>query len=293
MRRTELPELHDHPWCPSFLRNLITDALQALWWLGNSYRPILPRLSRCVRDSSTGEPAEVLDLCSGSGGPWFRLAQQLECDYSLAVAVCLTDKYPNYDAGADAKVHSHWGIDSHMGMRAEAHISFNEDMVDATRVPASLSGFRTMFSSFHHFGPEDARKVLRGAAKANVGIGIFELADRGFKTMLVLCVTPLLVLLLTPWIRPFRWSRIFWTYLIPVVPFVIWFDGLISCLRAYSLQELHEMTNELVEETEQQASPETKYRWQFGVERTGFLPVTYLLGSPPNHGTALGSRVHP
>ena len=45
-------------------------------------------------------------------------------------------------------------------------------------------------------------RVLRNAIKENRGIGIFELANRSLKTLLVLCFTPLLVLLLTPWIRP-------------------------------------------------------------------------------------------
>ncbi len=44
MRRTELFEIHDHPCFPAFLRDLVTDALQALWGFSNSYKPILPLL---------------------------------------------------------------------------------------------------------------------------------------------------------------------------------------------------------------------------------------------------------
>ena len=40
--------------------------------------------------------------------------------------------------------------------------------------------------------------------------------------------------ILAPTIRPFRWSRLFWTWLIPLVPFVLFYDGIVSCLRAYS-----------------------------------------------------------
>src|SRR5450759_4223616 len=35
----------------------------------------------------------------------------------------------------------------------------------------------------------------------------------------------------TPWIRPFRWSRLLWTYLIPIIPLVFLFDGVVSCHR--------------------------------------------------------------
>jgi len=47
-------------------------------------------------------------------------------------------------------------------------------------------------------------------------------------------------MILTPSIRPFRWARMLWTYMIPVVPFVLFYDGVVSCLRAYSLEEFEE-----------------------------------------------------
>jgi hypothetical protein len=38
MRRFELFEIHDHRWCPAILRNLFTDALQAIGMMFDSYR---------------------------------------------------------------------------------------------------------------------------------------------------------------------------------------------------------------------------------------------------------------
>ncbi len=49
---------------------------------------------------------------------------------------------------------------------------------------------------------------------------------------------PLGALLVTPFIRPFRWSRLVFTYVIPVLPLLIVFDGIVSCLRVYSPDEL-------------------------------------------------------
>ena len=37
---------------------------------------------------------------------------------------------------------------------------------------------------------------------------------------------------------PFRWSRLLWTYLVPVIPLVLLFDGIVSCLRSYRPDEL-------------------------------------------------------
>jgi len=272
MQRTEWIELHDHPKCPAALRDLFTDALQAVWEFSNSYGPILPRLRKVLAAASA---TKVLDLCSGGGGPWERLSHQLELEYQLPVHVCLSDKYPNRIAFERARLRSHEQSGSGAQPVPGSRIGFTASPVDATHVPASLCGFRTMFSSFHHFGPTQAREILRDAMVKDRGIAVFELARRDAKTLLAICMMPFLVMLLTPRIRPFLWSRLLWTYLVPVVPMAIGFDGLVSCFRAYGLEELEEMRKEMEE-----APGPKEYCWELGVERTGFLPVTFLIGYP-------------
>jgi len=63
--------------------------------------------------------------------------------------------------------------------------------------------------------------------------------------------------------------------LIPVTPFVLFFDGIVSCLRAYSVGELREMTS---------AIDSSGYRWEIGEKSGGWLPlrITYLIGRPQN-----------
>jgi hypothetical protein len=79
------------------------------------------------------------------------------------------------------------------------------------------------------------------------------------------------VLLTAPFIRPFRWSRLFWTYLVPALPLVLAFDVVVSCLRVYSVPELRELTAGL-----------DGYRWDAGTVRGKPVPirVTYLIGVP-------------
>ena len=122
-----------------------------------------------------------------------------------------------------------------------------------------------MFSSFHHFRAAEAREVLANAAECRKGIAIFEMARREPQTVLAICFVPILILFLTPQISPFRWSRLLWTYVLPVVSFVLWFDGWMSCLRSYSHEQLRELVRSLSCET---------YRWELGTQRDGFLPVT-------------------
>ena len=101
--------------------------------------------------------------------------------------------------------------------------------------------------------------------------------------MLLMLLVPLMVFLMTPFIRPFRWSRLFLTYLIPVVPLVSLFDGLVSCLRTYSVAELRELLEGLEAEN---------YQWEIGEVKckANPIPVTYLIGVPIERAKGVSSK---
>jgi hypothetical protein len=96
--------------------------------------------------------------------------------------------------------------------------------------------------------------------------------------LLAVLLVPLMVLVLTPFIRPLRGSQLFWTYLLPVLPLVALFDGAVSCLRTYGVAELRELTARV---------DATNYHWDSGTVRstTGPIPITYLIGLPKDHPT--------
>ncbi|HXO84942.1 MAG TPA: hypothetical protein VN803_05385, partial [Gemmatimonadales bacterium] len=69
--RLHLVELHDLPGCPPSLRDSLTDFLAFSLNLARAYEPAGPLLRRAL--SRTGA-RRIVDLCSGAGGPWSRLA---------------------------------------------------------------------------------------------------------------------------------------------------------------------------------------------------------------------------
>jgi hypothetical protein len=192
--------------------------------------------------------------------------------------VTLTDKYPNLEARES--------VDE----ETSGVVTYLESPVEALDVPPNLKGFRTLFTAFHHFRPDAARAVLADAVSKDEGIGIFEYTERnwliwGLPTLLI----PLFVWLCTPFIRPFRWRRLVWTYLVPIVPIVaLWdgfisnlrtyspivalWDGFISNLRTYSVGELGDLVEKIVD---------PRYEWKIGRARSiGWSRVTYAIGSP-------------
>jgi len=143
--------------------------------------------------------------------------------------------------------------------------------VDARAVPVELDGFRTIFTAFHHFRPGEARAILADAVQRGQGIGVFEIARRAPLEITVVAFTWLGTLVSAPFMRPWRWSRLAWTYLPPVLPIVGTFDGVVSCLRAYSKAELEELVRGL-----------DTYTWEIGDFRGRWSPLrgTYLIGVP-------------
>jgi hypothetical protein len=259
MRRIHFIELHEQPWFPSSLRNDITDALQFGFNLMRAYEPILPLLQGVI---DSNHQQSVVDMCSGGGGPWPDLSRKLQsrdAAHSAGLQILLTDKYPNLDAFQSVSASSH------------LHISYYPEPVDAMNVPRALKGLRTMFTSFHHFSPKDARAILQNAVDAGESVGIFEITKRTPSTIAIIFVGVLLMFVHTPRIRPFRWTRLLWTYLIPIIPLVLLFDGVVSCLRTYRPQELREMVEKLTP---------CQYKWEIGEIAGKRTPVTYLIGYP-------------
>lgn len=257
MQRRQWLEIEDQSWCPAFLRDGMTDYLQHVVTVMEPYKCIAPRLQQSI---SAAKAECVVDLGSGGGGPWLSLHRTLMERREEKIPVLLTDRFPNEKAARKIE-------------DAALEIRYAQISVDATRVPESLTGFRTMFSSFHHFPPSQAQAILEDAVRQRQGIGIFELTSRQPAQVLSMILVPLFVLLITPFIRPFRLSRLVFTYLLPLIPVAATFDGIVSCLRTYTTEELREMTLSL---------EGSDYQWQIGQEKLlkGPGAVTYLIGYP-------------
>lgn len=79
-------------------------------------------------------------------------------------------------------------------------------------------------------------------------------------------------MLATPFIQPFSWKKLFWTYLIPVIPFSNIWDGMVSVFRTYNNAELMAMTSDLNKDGYTRETGE--------IDAGKGIKVLYLLGYP-------------
>ena len=261
MKRRQLFEFEDCRWFPSLLRDFMTDYLRFVSCKFNLFGATLPVLNEILQQ--TGR-SQIVDIASGGGGPWFTLIPKL-LEQVPGLRVKLTDYYPNQS-----------GLQEVVSAFPEA-VEVEPRSIDAKAVPQDLVGLRTQFLSLHHFNPSDVKDILRNAIAAQEPIAIFEAQQRDVEHLIRFALSPIFVLLLTPFIKPVRITRLIFTYLIPLIPVLVFWDGLVSVLRTYTVNEMRDMAKE--------ADEQQSYKWNTDVLNSGQIKLPYITGWPDPHNS--------
>jgi hypothetical protein len=236
------------------MRNMITYAVGRTFVIANAGELMGEVLAALVRES--GAPS-ILELAAGSAMPSVELSNELH-RRGQAIPYCVSDKYPDLEAF------------QHASNSAMGRIQFIDRPIDVLDVPQNLRGLRLMVTSFHHFRPEQAARLLRDAYEQRIPIAIFELTDRRFlKTLSMFPLGFLTMLIHLPAaIKIHSWRALLWLF---PAAFAFGWDGFMSCLRTYTVSELDSMTRTLGE----------GYRWRMGIIPTPLpgVRITYLTGA--------------
>ncbi|EHK44085.1 hypothetical protein TRIATDRAFT_150578 [Trichoderma atroviride IMI 206040] len=243
--RLHLFEIDDQPWFPAFLRSRIQNALTAAW---NSNTPLQPQspariaASTLIRElGSSLSSYTFIDFCAGGGGPTPTIQKTINAHLKVEgkppVDFILTDLHPNVRAWD--KIARHF-----------PQISYERQSVDASKAPKHLverqdgkKVMRLFNLAFHHFDDVLARDILRDTVKTSHGFAIFELQDRSLAGMVSVCMLGVASIVMAP---AFAWkwrspTSLAFSWLLPVLPFVLVFDGIVSCLRTRTPSEVESL----------------------------------------------------
>lgn len=129
-----------------------------------------------------------------------------------------------------------------------------QNILELAGIPTSQAQdkkiFRLFSLAFHHLDDDTAAKVLENTLATSSGFAILELQDRTVESILtILSIGPLMWLGSWYWFWG-DWTHLFWTYIIPVLPFVLVFDGLVSSLRTRNEMEIFRLMKGKVEGTD-------------------------------------------
>lgn len=257
MKRFHLFEFEDYDWFPKIIRDGGTDFLGFVLKYIKFYEPSINILEDVVKRSGHHH---IVDLCSGNGGPISLVHDKIDKD--LQVSYTLSDKFPNRAAYKKLKTTSNGIID------------FKSESLDILNDIIITEGIRTLFTAIHHFKPEEVRLILNNAIIDRAPIAIFDGGNKHIGSILAIVLThPIWFFFGTPFIRPFKWSRLLLTYIIPLIPLYAIWDGIVSILRLHTPEELlgyaHNSDNK------------QQFTWSAGKvkNKVGFS-VAYLVGIP-------------
>jgi len=247
---TRLFEFEDLPGFPPLFRRM---QVEFIGWLVERfavYRPVVPHVRNALQHCGA---REVTDLGSGNGGPIHYLAGQPEL---ASVDFLLTDRFPT-PAGT--------GSD---------RVRWYPAPVDALAPDPPGTGPLSMFNAFHHFTSAQQAQLVRLHGRR--GLLIHEVLQPNAVVFLkILFTTTLGQVLLTPFVRPFRWSRLLFTYLLPINLITVPWDGLVSVIRVDGPRTLLERVR--------QAAPKGCVVLG-GVAGSWWAPVTWVHCLPAKNG---------
>ncbi|KAI1422565.1 hypothetical protein F5Y12DRAFT_611192 [Xylaria sp. FL1777] len=217
-----------------------------------------------------------IDFCAGAGGPTPYIEQALNrqlgetasSNSSLSsssapsyAAIASQDPHHQNQNGGPAQNSSHGNegmkfilTDLHphvesweKAARASPHLTYVSTPVNAAAAPPELilrnkaggkGVFRLFNLAFHHFDDELARAILKNTVETSDGFGIFELQSRTFSSFVSCMLFGFFILLIAPLLYWWSPQILFFVYAVPIVPFVLVFDGLISSLRTRTASEV-------------------------------------------------------
>jgi hypothetical protein len=204
-------ELEDKKWFPNYLRQM---QLNYIGWLVNAfkiYAPVVEILANRLKSPMN----TICDLASGSGGPIHFLAETKKLSHCNFI---LTDKFPNHSSSNTP------------------NLVYHQQPLDILEDQALKAEFYTIFNAFHHFSDDEKRQIVNKYKKP--GLMIVEILEPNvFHFIKILFTTTIGQLLLAPFIKPFKWRQLFFTYLVPINIITITWDGLVSVLRSTKLEK--------------------------------------------------------
>ncbi|KAK4072765.1 uncharacterized protein Triagg1_5810 [Trichoderma aggressivum f. europaeum] len=220
---------------PPFLRSHVQDALTLAW---NSNTPLQPESPAHIAASTLIRQLDnslssytFIDFCAGGGGPIPAIQQAINSHLSSLdeppVDFILTDLHPN--VAAWQKIANEY-----------PQITFESRPVNASNASSILwnakignNVMRLFNLSFHHFDDTLARGILKDTVDTGHGFAIFELQDRSFASVISVLMFGVAAIAMAPFVALKRRSLSIFIFscIIPVLPFVLVFDGIVSCLR--------------------------------------------------------------
>ena len=225
-KRWHLFEFDDQKWLPDTLRRVYMNIL------GTNKNRVAPFAQQLYSDLKRLNVNTIHAICAGDGNFIYQLLQ-LNRD-NIPLKFILSDLFP---------LPSEY---SYLKSRTNGAIDYIEKPIDATKMTLGQRECFLMAGSLHHLTEEQVYKVFEKIIRSDGMLIMMENHSRTFKQMVTLIfLLPIFALTAPFFAKPCRFSNVFWGTLFPLVSLMIWFDGNVSNLRSYRLEDVNFILNSI------------------------------------------------
>lgn len=225
-------EFMDHPRTPRVLRETLLDVLD---YCNTDFRPYYREVAEEISEiASERDLTTLVELGAGTAPLTRQLSMIRDCKFTLIPC----DLYPENNTWLELEDKF---PDSVHPVYEPVDLTMERDWGDRTAL--------ILCATLHHIPFDQRRKALLALHDSAACVLVFEPVRRTpFSMFLVLFA--LIPALLTPLFRltrPGRGRRILFCWLLPIVPIMFVWDGLVSCLRQWTHSEWTTFTESLPE----------------------------------------------
>lgn len=167
-------------------------------------------------------------------------------------------------------------IDFNIGAGIESLAPMLRNEIEVYSVPntefnTQQEGVYLFVNSFHQLTVKQAKMKLNKVAESGNPVVVVEGNNDSLWQIIGMTIfVPLTVFCTAPFVKPFRISRLLFTYLIPILPIFIMIDGCLALLKLYSPKDLEEIISDL---------DISQYDWKVGKNDNGRGgKIIYLTG---------------
>ncbi len=176
------------------------------------------------------------DPCAGSGEVNLYIKNEMnkaKLEFKFILSDIMTDTVPLF-----AKT---------INNLKDENIYYIEQSVNLLDFQNNENYSKVFINSFHHFTPSQVSKILEEHFKIKKDIIVLEYCQRSLMSFLSMIAGPLLSLILFPFIikRKHFFSAFVFVYLLPIIPLMLLWDGIISSLRTYTKKDLQKLMKQL------------------------------------------------
>lgn len=147
-----------------------------------------------------------------------------------------------------------------------------ESVTDTNSLPGN-KGLVTFINCFHQLDQRNAKNWLEKIVETVNPVAVVEgNNDSLWQVFGMMVIVPLTVIFTAPFVKPFRLSRIIFSWLIPILPVVTFIDGFLALFKLYAPDDLDELVSKI---------DSGVYVWESGKLDNGRGgKIIYLLGIP-------------